>query len=178
MAMSMVNPRLSIELVPRTAWWSNVRSNVSARDWEACKKLSRAQSSGRCEICGGRGKRWATECHERWFYEEEEYRDTYVPYGTRIRRTQTLIGLIALCPDCHACKHIGRSIAVGKGEQAIMHLSKVNGWDAPTCEQYIRDAFHRWEVMSEREWKLDISYLGMLGIKVPDVIDREKAHEQ
>jgi hypothetical protein len=116
--------RLSIELVPSTAWWSNVRSNVSRADWEKCKRFVRARSGDRCEVCGGRGRRWPVECHEIWHYDDEN-------------EIQTLVGLIALCPSCHEVKHIGRAMAMGNLERAIDHLCRVNGWQPEHAGTYI-----------------------------------------
>ena len=58
--------RLTIELVPQTCWFSNVRSEVSAADWDRLRKLTSNAAGGRCEVCGGRGPRWPVECHEIW----------------------------------------------------------------------------------------------------------------
>ena len=55
---------LTIELVPSTSWFNNVRTAVSAADWEKCKRMVRHRSQDRCEICAGRGPKWPVECHE------------------------------------------------------------------------------------------------------------------
>lgn len=147
--------KLSVELVPSTAWWSNVRSNVSRADWEKCKRYVRNRSKDRCEICGGRGRKWPVECHEIWDYDDE-------------RQIQTLIDLIALCPKCHQVKHFGRTSTVG-GEktqrEAFEHLRKVNTWSIDRTAKYLDLAFQIWEIRSEMNWRLDISFLGLLGIE-------------
>jgi hypothetical protein len=145
---------LTIELVPSTAWWTNVRSNVSKKDWEKCKSFVRARSGDKCEVCGGRGPKWPVECHEIWDYSLREG----IP-------TQVLIGLIALCPDCHEVKHLGRAIRVGRGPKAVAHLAKVNQWTIEEAEWYAHTAFDHWEHLSEYHWTLDITYLGLLGIE-------------
>lgn len=151
--------RLSVELVPSTAWWSNVRSNVSRREWEICKRFVRERSGGRCEICGGRGSRWPVECHEIWGYDDD-------------RQLQTLVDLIALCPSCHEVKHIGRALAVGNGPRAIAHLCHVNGWSPHHAESYIEVQLEIWSLRSTHAWALDISFLQTLGIEPPATIDR------
>jgi hypothetical protein len=156
-------PRLSIELVPRTCWYSNVRSNVSAADWEKCKQFVRKRSGDRCEVCGGKGPKWPVECHEIWDYDDDESR-------------QTLMGLIALCPDCHEVKHIGR-VSVTEGPPGIVrcleHLGRVNGWDLETCEAYVKNEFHIHALRSLSEWELDVSWLSFLGIETGD-LDRSR----
>ena len=85
---------LTIELVPSTCWFSNVRDHVSKSIWDKLRKATYRQSNYRCEICGDRGSKHPVECHEIWHYDDDKY-------------IQTLTGLTALCPDCHRVKHIG-----------------------------------------------------------------------
>jgi hypothetical protein len=146
---------LTIELVPSTCWYSNVRTNVTKADWEVCKRFVRARSKDRCEICGGRGPRWPVECHEVWSYDDET-------------QMQKLEGLIALCPACHQVKHIGRTSTVGGVEalaQSIKHLCQVNYWSPERAEKAIKIAFEIHEIRSTWQWQLDIDYLQQLGIK-------------
>ena len=139
-------PELTIELVPRTCWYSNVRSEVSRKDWETCKDYVKARSGSRCEICGGRGSRYPVDCHEVWQYDDQTH-------------VQTLLDLIALCPACHEVKHIGRAFAVGNGPRAIGHLMRVNYMSADQAEAYIKLAFAVFDERSEHAWALDISFL-------------------
>lgn len=152
MTSPVVTPKLTIELVPSTCWYSNVRTNVSAAEWEKCKRFVRARSGDCCEVCGQsgwqQGYRWAVECHEVWEYTDED--------GEHVQR---LFGLIALCPRCHEVKHIGRAEAVGSLERAVHHLMWANGWSDDEAEVYIYNAFTTWRERSEHQWTLDISYL-------------------
>lgn len=145
-------PRLTVELVPRTAWYSNVRSEVTAAQWEVCKAYTREKSGGKCEVCGGRGPRWPTEAHEIWHYDHE-------------RLVQSLVDIVALCPACHEAKHIGRAEAVGRLPQAMAHLSRVNGWNDIRTNLYLERAFAVWDARSQVDWDLDISFLRTLGIE-------------
>lgn len=148
-------PRLSIELVPKTCWWKNVRGNVSKADWDKCKAMVRARSGDRCEVCGGRGQRWPVDCHEVWHYGVREFDGAHV---------QTLVDLAALCPACHQVKHLGRSMAVRDGDRAIAHLAAVNRWPADLTYRYAAYAFDLWRARSQHEWQLDVSLLSALGI--------------
>lgn len=143
---TILKPKLSIELVPSTCWYSNVRTNVSSNDWETCKWFVRQRSGDKCEVCGGVGSRWPVECHEVWDYDD-------------VARVQRLEGLIALCPSCHEVKHIGRAEAVGNLDRAVLHLMRVNNWTDDEAEVYIYDAFTTWRARSDHDWTLDISYL-------------------
>jgi 5-methylcytosine-specific restriction endonuclease McrA len=155
--------RLSVELVPRTAWWKNVRSNVSKSDWEKAKRYARAKTPGGCcFICGGsgyeQGKNYPSEAHEIWAYDDD-------------RQIQTLVDIVPLCPKCHQCKHLGRTRAVSNLHQwtkVIEHFKSVNDWDDDRVERYIQIVFQIHEMRSEMKWKLDISFLQTLGIKPID----------
>jgi transposase-like protein len=139
---------LTIELVPSTAWYSNVRSNVSKEKWDEIRKDCYKKAGYKCEVCGGKGPKHPVECHEIWKYDDEEL-------------TQTLEGMIALCPSCHEVKHIGLAGIRGRQAQAIEHLSKVNGITFEEATLYVEHCFEEWSRRSQKEWKLDISILGL-----------------
>jgi len=63
---------LTVELVPSSSWFSNVRSNVSKKTWDFLRKSTYKKANHRCEICGGRGDKWPVECHEVWDYDDQK----------------------------------------------------------------------------------------------------------
>jgi 5-methylcytosine-specific restriction endonuclease McrA len=150
---SISNPRLTIELVPETCWFSNVRSSVSRQDWDKLRLHTYRQASYCCQICGGIGTQHPVECHEIWDYDDQNL-------------VQTLKGLIALCPACHECKHMGLAQIRGREEPAKQHLAKVNNWTQAQTEIYVFDCFEIWYQRSQKEWKLDISYLEKFGVAI------------
>jgi hypothetical protein len=137
---------LTIELVPRTCWFSNVRSEVSASQWEAIKKHTFLKAMYVCEVCGGEGPRHPVECHEVWHYDDEAH-------------VQTLVRFQALCPKCHQVKHFGLATANGRYAQAVRHLRKVNGWSEDDVKYYLEAVYEQWMRRSSHEWTLDLSYL-------------------
>ena len=139
-------PKLTIELVPLTCWYANVRKLVTYSQWEVIKHVTRQAAHSICQICGGVGERWPVECHELWQYNDETH-------------IQTLVGLIALCPMCHMVKHFGHTAIIGYVEAAEAHLAEVNGWDAKTTKDYIDNAFAEWQRRSQYKWQLDLSWL-------------------
>ena len=42
--------RLTVELVPRTCWFSNVRSEISAADWDRRREMTAEGAGHRCEV--------------------------------------------------------------------------------------------------------------------------------
>lgn len=137
---------LTIELVPKTSWYKNVRSHVSQEEWDRLRSIIYERAGRVCEICGGKGRKWPVECHEVWLYDDERY-------------VQKLERMIALCPECHEVKHIGLASVRGKQYQAMRHLSKVNGWSMEDARHYVEACFEQWSRRSSHEWTLDISYL-------------------
>lgn len=136
--------KLLIELIPKTAWGKNVRTQFPKTVWDTLRKKQYQEAGFRCEICGASGK---LECHEVWEYIEEP------------ERVQKLVRLIALCPDCHAVKHMGRTSTLGEEafEHAVRHMMEVNGWNVFEARDHIEEAFVIWRQRSQYDWKLDTS---------------------
>ncbi len=137
---------LTIELVPKTAWYKNVRSEMSQEQWDYIRKNCYRKAGYKCEICSGKGDKWPVECHEIW-----EYDDT--------KKKQTLKGMIALCPDCHKVKHAGLSQMKGEINLVIKQLMKVNNVSKDEAIAYIDKAFGVWKERSRHSWKTDISLI-------------------
>lgn len=149
-----MEPKLTIELVPSTAWFYNLRSILSVSDWDALRHKCYAQASSVCQICGGKGDRWPVECHEIWMYDDT-------------RQLQTLTGLIALCPKCHQVKHIGLAMVRGKTKEVMNHLQKVNEWNAKQTAECVRLAFAVHQKRSLHLWETNTDRLKTQGVHVP-----------
>lgn len=141
------SPKLTVELVPSTAWGDNLRSILTKDMWDTLRKRAYKKARYRCEVCFGKGPKWPVECHERWKYDDTN-------------KIQTMTGLIALCPDCHSVKHLGFAHIQGKGERAREHLASVNQWSQSTASQYIGMVFEQWEERSKHDWDLNLDWLG------------------
>jgi hypothetical protein len=138
--------RLTIELVPKTSWYNNVRALVDESGWDRIRRQVYRQADYRCEVCGGRGPEHPVECHEVWRYDDRT-------------RMQRLVRMIALCPACHQVKHIGFASVKGKGAQARAHLGDVNGWTLEQADAYIDEAFQVWAQRSQGPWTLELEGL-------------------
>ena len=64
--------RLTIELVPESCWYSNVRSEVSKATWDVLRKAAYKKAGYVCEICGGKGPTYPVACHEMWSYDMDK----------------------------------------------------------------------------------------------------------
>ena len=147
---------LYVDLVPRSAWFSNLRSELMPIEWEALKRNVYKKADYRCEACGGKGPDHPVECHERWTYDDET-------------GVQKLTSLVAFCPDCHQATHIGSARVKGRFEEAKAHLMTVNKWTAEIAAEHIDAAFSVWLRRSEMSWALDATWLLGCGIDLCDV---------
>jgi len=143
-------PKLTIELIPKTCHFSNVRTMVSSKDWDKLRFASYELADNKCEICGNnglnQGYKHRVECHEVWEYDDENH-------------IQKLIKLISLCVSCHQVKHIGRAIVIGKEKDCHKQLIKVNSWTQEQVNEHILESFKLHKERSKYKWLLDISLL-------------------
>ena len=146
----MNKPKLTIELVPSTSWYNNVRSNVSKEEWDMYRVECYLRAGRKCEICGDTGKNQGynhdVECHEIWEYDDK-------------KKTQTLTRLVALCPTCHKVKHAGLAMKRGEEDIVLNQLMVVNDMNIDEAQEYLSESFALWEERSGHKWKVDISYL-------------------
>lgn len=147
---------LFVDLVPRSCWFTNVRSCVADADWERLRRPILRRAAYRCEACSagedqiaGRG----LEVHERWHYDHD-------------RGVQALRRLIALCPMCHTATHYGRAEITGQAREAFVHLRTVTGMSDGQAYAHIDAAKQVWAARSTRMWTLDLSMLTDVGITV------------
>ncbi|MDH0342015.1 HNH endonuclease [Chromobacterium haemolyticum] len=146
--------KLTIELVPATCWYSNVRSNVFPATWDRLQAMVFKAAGYRCEECGGRGDTHPVECHEVWSYDDHKL-------------IQRLERLISLCPKCHQVKHIGLAVKTGKASAVIAWLASVNDIPPEKALQYAQHAFKIHQIRSRFQWSLDLQVLtNLYGVKL------------
>jgi inhibitor of KinA sporulation pathway (predicted exonuclease) len=155
-------PRLKVELVPELAWGRNVRAVVGAGTWEALRWYLGAarwqpgslsvrfpdrpyRAKLLCAYC--KAEQETLDLHEEWHYDEA-------------KRTQRLTSLKPICSECHLSKHLGYAQTIGRGEDALTHLARVNGWSKRQAQQHSDFAFSLWRSRSGTAYNLDVSALG------------------
>jgi hypothetical protein len=142
--MSEQGLKLTIELVPQTSWYNNMRQVMPRRDWDSLRRQVYADYQYRCGVCGA--SKVQLNCHERWAYDDT-------------RHIQTLLGFIALCAMCHHVKHIGLAgVLASQGkldfEEVIRHFLRVNGCDRATFKAHYDEAFRVWDERSRWAWEV------------------------
>ncbi len=142
-----INQELFVDMVPSSCWFSNLRSELTAKEWRLVKDKTTALAGGCCEVYGGRGPKWPVECHERWGFNLET-------------GVQTLLGVIALCPDCHLATHMGLARVKDLEEKAEAQLMRVNGWTHAQTLKHIDEAEDLWiERSSVDRWLLNATWI-------------------
>lgn len=139
----MQNLKIHIELVPKTCWFSNVRSQVNSDDWDWLRKQAYKAANHQCEVCGAKGR---LEAHEIWHYDDQKL-------------IQKLHGITAVCKPCHELYHLGFASINGKLPQAMKRLAKVNSWSMETTKEYVDIVFEIWMTRSRKNWNLDLKLL-------------------
>lgn len=161
--------KLSVELVPSTCHYSNVRSTVKPKEWDKIRFLSYEAAGHKCEVCSETGKEQGykhnVECHEIW-----EYDDTH--------KIQRLAGLISLCPTCHQVKHIGRAIAIGNQAECFTKLAKVNDWTLEEVIAHVDGAFEVHKERSQHQWALDLSILNQEPYNLSINLNKKRVFEK
>ena len=137
--------KLTIELVPATSWYNNLRSAIPKSVWDKLRKRTYAEHNHKCAICGVERR---LHCHELWKYDDQSY-------------IQSLGGFTALCSLCHHVKHIGLAdILANQGkldyERVIQHFIEVNSCNIETFNRHKRAAFKQWRERSKHKWYVDL----------------------
>ncbi len=154
--MSNQDFRLTIELVPRTVWFSSLRQiyedEGQSSKWKKLKSKLFEEEGRRCWICGEEGER--LEAHEFWGYDDENH-------------IQRLVAVHHLCAMCHRVKHIGFWCYIERGkeqlaklgltrEDLIDHFCRINGCTREEFEKYEEECFRIWRERSKFEWEQDL----------------------
>ena len=136
-------PRLTVELVPKTCWGRNLRRVIAKEEWNNLRKILDA-FSGQCTICGNGDWNSPLHLHEVWSYDVEH-------------KIQKLVKLQPICSACHDAKHWGRAAKVGLGEAALQHLATVNNWPLEIALRYIEREMEKHSELSQFTYDLDVS---------------------
>lgn len=158
--------RIAFEFIPRAQNYRNARSvlaflNSSDRfpfsAWSKIRDQVEQEARGCCIVCKGKGtQRKATECHEVWEYDQH----------TGIQR---LKALQALCPDCHAIKHINRHFRADSLPEFVRLLSRyaqLNGISEDEARADFCKAMERKLALDDAEMKLGLSLLAGFRMRV------------
>jgi 5-methylcytosine-specific restriction endonuclease McrA len=138
--------RLSVELVPSSAWQNNLRSILKPGMWEELRKKVYQKGNFKCAVCNSIS---ILHAHEVWHFDDEN-------------KIQILSDVIPLCYMCHMVKHIGYgSLTGGKqlNEKLIKHFMKVNKCERLDFQKHFKKVTGKFNERSNYEWQLDLQKL-------------------
>ena len=136
MAFEYEQRKLTLQLVPSSAWYSNLRSMIP--NWSEVS--NKVRINGKCEICGCETDK--LDAHEVWKFDDEN-------------ATQSLDRIIAVCKNCHAVIHFGHTQIEGDSEKALAWYMQVNNITKEQALDDITVAFDVWETRSNQHWTMD-----------------------
>jgi hypothetical protein len=155
--------KLTVEMVPSSTWYNNMRKVVSQETWDTIRRSVYREYGYRCGICGTKGR---MNCHERWDYNDATH-------------VQTLLGFVALCDLCHWVKHFGLAqISPDRVriDDVVGHFMRVNTCDKATCDRHLDEYTKVWQERSKHEWMVDLGqYVSMAD--EPQQVPVPSAHE-
>src|SRR6266542_3657855 len=133
--------KLEVELVPRTAWGKNLRTQPPRREWGKIRTDVCAYQGHKCAICKAEGR---LICHELWDYDDRNH-------------IQKLTGFKAVCSMCNNVIHLGHTtvlaeqgkVGIKKVEERFM---KVKQCDLQTFRQHAIQAGFQHLERSRHQW--------------------------
>lgn len=150
--------RLKIQMIPKTMYEKNVRSELTTTEWQQLSRLVRYSAHGTCPICEKENLDLRDmDAHEVWEYiieRDEKGKKVYI---------QRLKEIIPVCKACHATIHIGHTKALGQTnhsncyERAVDHFMEVNHCGYTKFKEKEMKAHKKWLKRSKHKWKLDIN---------------------
>lgn len=136
-------------MIPDSLWGQSGSQTLDPSDWARIRQRVAAAAGHRCEICDAGG----VQAAERWQYDDD-------------RLVQVLVGVTALCQDCHSATTPGRagwlaatdSRYVDLPERVRQRLAAVNEWSLEVTDAYIEWSFRVHALRCEYTWTSDWSY--------------------
>lgn len=172
-----VLPKLCPRLVPEPLWGVSIANIV---------KLSPSVADALCQGCGdavrdlvvwwrGLDRSVCSVCNASGTHIDEDWRYFLAGRGGiacgggidtigsgEVGGIAVLAALRSVCRRCHDAKHIGRSIEVGMGEEAMKWLSYVNNLDLIEIEWAVDKAHRVWEYLSMvNRWRIIVGDIGL-----------------
>lgn len=148
--------KLTIELVPSTAWNQSLYNLLPRNEWNKIKSNVFAKEGHQCYVCGN--STGIMSLHEFWSYDETTH-------------VQKLVEFHHLCSLCHKIKHIGFWCHTSDGlsklrqeglsrEDLAKHFCKVNDCSPEAFENHEKEAFLIFRQRSNHNWKQDFGEYG------------------
>jgi hypothetical protein len=144
----------SINLVPRRLWGVNLRAFVGkTKIWRELREAAIEEDRGCCHTCGKSVVEWKDlNAHEEWEYE-----------ASCDPAIATLVGIRAVCGNCHAIEHFGRTVTVmERGEMTedayrgvVEHFCALNHATEDDLNAHFEEALATFNARSQLRWVVE-----------------------
>lgn len=134
--LSMTYLRLTIQPIPADSRRASLANLMPHDQWDRLRRSVYSKARHRCQICGREGRMYA---HEKWYFNEE----TGVQY---------LMGVEALCQDCHDVKHLFFIRNSPRRAILLRHFLAVNHVTRERGIQYLVDVYRRQQKLDRTNW--------------------------
>jgi len=162
---------LTMEIVPETAWFFNLRKMFTQTMWDLVRNRIYGEFWYMCGMCG---KEFWNEELEEWEIKKANGGGLHahkIWHYNDVDEIQTCTGIIALCPTCHACKHM--VLTQKRCEEGQIKMSDIIGhfFTVNQCLPRDFDTALEWEMKVYKErsshpWLCDIGdYMEFVGSK-------------
>jgi hypothetical protein len=146
--------RLTIEPIPAN---SRLASLLPRDQWDRLRRSIYWQARYRCQVCGRKAK---LHCHEVWGYNNQT-------------GVQWLRGFSALCPDCHAVKHIHFVRETALRHRLLGHFAAVNQISRAEAIAFLHAAAKRRHQLNQRHWVVNYGEYNLLMPCLADINQRK-----
>ena len=154
----MAHLRLTMEPIPTGSRLASLANLLSPGQWDILRRSVYRRAGYRCRACGREDR---LHCHEVWQYNP---RTGY----------QWLRGFQALCPRCHAVKHITFVREAHHRDELLRHFMTANHLAREQAEAYLRAADRRQRWLDRRRWI--VSY-GDYNLRIPPLASPQQRRQ-
>lgn len=139
-ALRSIVPEI-VDLIPATSWFASLANLLSRESWGRLR-LPLVDHHGGCQDCGHPHR---LEAHEAWSYDEDA-------------GIQSLDGILVLCRFCHETRHLGRARMMGRFDEAVGRLARINRLRNDEIASYVQNVSENWHRRSSMSWQLRLSF--------------------
>ena len=147
--------RLEIEPITYGSRCASLANLLPRTDWDKLRRSVYKRAGYRCQICVCEGRMY---CHEKWLYNEQT-------------GYQWLVGLEALCKDCHDTKHLFFTNCSYRRTNLFQHFLTVNRLTREQGLEYLRAVSWQQKRLNQRDWIINY---GDYNLRVPATLSVEQ----
>lgn len=141
MSIDFSGYRLVPHLVPKPLWGKSIHKSLSRGKWNKIRASFISEADNKCASCCVSHEKGMI-CHEVWVYSITDH-------------IAELDGFMLTCRDCNFVHHIGKASTLGRQEEAILHMMRINQIDREEALAVTETSLEEWSERSAiTDWKI------------------------